>query len=160
MREDGSKGTTRISSIPQQRFARSLPTVEFPPPLEETYSRKFMVEPPKGSVSDLQLKDFPYRLLSIIGRRTSKLKFATVQDNCRKSCRGSNRSSWRIQSTISRHPSLLPDASFQILRLWMRGSPERKRKSSRTRGPRKRFTWKSRKLKKRTDSYVEDRPPT
>ena len=67
----------QIQSIPQPRFVGSLLTVELPSLVGEFHSKNFMVEQPKNNVSDLQFEKTPsHRLLSLVGRRTSKLKCA------------------------------------------------------------------------------------
>ena len=78
-------------------------------------SGRFIVEPSRGSVSELQ---FERLLLSSTFKCAPALVIRT------NPCRASRRSSWRIQLTILRHPSLLLDVGFRILSLALKKSPQ------------------------------------
>ena len=97
-----------MHSIPQTRFAKILPEVNLPPPME--------VSSHGGSFGDLQR--------SVVGRPVSKLRHVLVRLIRKKQCCGSKKSSFRCQSTLLRHRSLVQVGSIQILRLLTRGSPQ------------------------------------
>ena len=55
---DERPSAAHTHSIPQPRFRRRLPTVEFPPLVDEAYARKFTVEQPIDYVSELRFDKF------------------------------------------------------------------------------------------------------
>ena len=61
-----------------------------------------------------KLKSSLRRQRSVVGTRSSKLKCVPVQFIRKKQCRGSKKSTWRIQSTILRHRRLFHDGVFPI----------------------------------------------
>ena len=84
LREEIHPNMASTHSIPRTRFARMLPEVKLPPPME--------VSSHGGSLGDLQR--------SVVGRPISKLRSKT--------------SSFRCQLTLLRHRSLLQVGSIQI----------------------------------------------
>ena len=121
------------------------------PILEVSWSSRLMEVCPNCSV-----KDVPRSLLSI-SRRRSVLQFRSSKGSHALDDRGR---AGEFCSRSVRHPSLLQDESIHMLRLLMRGSPQRCRKASRTRTSRKGSTWKSRRLKGRTASSVTGKSHT